>query len=176
MRLLQAQFPGMKDRIRYKEKGELRVILNLMVLLYNFQCSRIGHNEIFTTFMNDEDNYYMATTAVILMKKQTWTIFLELPDYNNHGKVNVLQLIHIYKDNKTYILLIILSFFTTFNSLTLLLSHLPLSSSSFAFTLLFTGLLLLTRPLACTDINAPTAAAIVLLNAFLLRLSSSRRR
>jgi len=58
MRMLQAQFPRMKDRIRYEEKGERRVILNLMVLLYNFQCSRIGHNEIFTTFMNDEDNYY----------------------------------------------------------------------------------------------------------------------
>ena len=48
----------MKDRIAYEEKGERRVILNLMVLLYNFQCSRIGHNEIFTTFMNDKDNYY----------------------------------------------------------------------------------------------------------------------
>jgi hypothetical protein len=58
MRMLQAQFPRMKDRIAYKEKGERRVILNLMVLLYNFQCSRIGHNEIFTMFMNDEDNYY----------------------------------------------------------------------------------------------------------------------
>lgn len=58
MRMLQAQFPRMKDRIAYEEKGERRVILNLMVLLYNFQCSRIGHNQIFTTFMNDEDNYY----------------------------------------------------------------------------------------------------------------------
>jgi len=48
----------MKDRIAYEEKGECRVILNLMVLLHNFQCSRIGHNEIFTTFMDGEDNYY----------------------------------------------------------------------------------------------------------------------
>jgi hypothetical protein len=70
----------------------------------------------------------------------------------------------------------ILLFFTTFYSLTLLLSPLPLSSSSFTFSLLFTGLLLLTRPPASTDTNAPTAAAIVLLNAFLLRLSSSRHQ
>ena len=58
MRMFQAQCPRMKDKMTYKEYGKRRVILNLMVLLYNFSCSRIGHNTILNTYMHDKNNYY----------------------------------------------------------------------------------------------------------------------
>ena len=61
MRMIQAQFPRLKDPIYYEENGERRVILNLMVLLYNFQCSRVGHNMILSSFMHNKKNYYGRT-------------------------------------------------------------------------------------------------------------------
>ena len=45
----------------YEEHGERRVILNLMVLLYNFQCSCVGHNMILSSFMHSENYYYGHT-------------------------------------------------------------------------------------------------------------------
>ena len=59
MRMIQAKFPRLQDKMKYEDIGERRVILNLMVLLYNFSCSKIGgHNEILSTFMHDRDNYF----------------------------------------------------------------------------------------------------------------------
>ena len=61
MRMIQAQFPRLKDPIYYEENGERRVILNLMVLLYNFQYSQVGHNMILSSFMHNKKNYYGRT-------------------------------------------------------------------------------------------------------------------
>ena len=58
MRMIQAQFPRLKDKLSYEEAGERRIILNLMVLIYNFQCSTIGHNEILNSYMNDKLNFF----------------------------------------------------------------------------------------------------------------------
>ena len=52
MRMIQGQFPRMKDSIVFEEAGERKVILNLMVLLYSFQTSAIGMNEILNSFMS----------------------------------------------------------------------------------------------------------------------------
>lgn len=46
MCMLQAQFPCLKDPLPYKEYGERRIILHLMVLLYNYNCSYVGVNQI----------------------------------------------------------------------------------------------------------------------------------
>jgi hypothetical protein len=58
MRMIQAQFPRVTEPIQYEVKGERRIILHLMVLLYNFQTSEIGINQILNSFMHDKNNYY----------------------------------------------------------------------------------------------------------------------
>ena len=50
MQGLQASFPRLKDRLRYEEFGERKVIVSLIVLLYNFRASTVGFNQISSTF------------------------------------------------------------------------------------------------------------------------------
>ena len=58
MRMIQGQFPRLKDRIVLEDFGERKVILNLMVLLYNYQASTVGINQILNTFMSKTDGFY----------------------------------------------------------------------------------------------------------------------
>ena len=58
MRTIQAQFPRLKDPLHYEEYGERRVILNLMVCLYNFNTSMVGVNEILNSFYEQEKYKY----------------------------------------------------------------------------------------------------------------------
>ena len=58
MRQIQGKFPRMLDKMRYEERGERRIILNLTVLLYNYSCSKIGQNQILSTYMHDRINYF----------------------------------------------------------------------------------------------------------------------
>jgi hypothetical protein len=51
MRALQASFPRLKDRMIYEEKGERRLIMNMIVLLYNFRASVVGLNQMQSSFM-----------------------------------------------------------------------------------------------------------------------------
>ena len=51
MRTIQAQFPRLKDPLAYEERGERKVILQLMVNLYNFQTTKVGINQILNTYM-----------------------------------------------------------------------------------------------------------------------------
>ena len=44
IRMVQGQFPLLKDAIQFEENGERKVILTLMVHLYNFHCVHIGTN------------------------------------------------------------------------------------------------------------------------------------
>ena len=50
MRMIQGQFPRVKDKLRFEEWGERKVILRLMVHLYNFQTDQVGMNQILNTF------------------------------------------------------------------------------------------------------------------------------
>ena len=52
MRMIQGQFPRLKDPMVLEEFGERRVVLNLMVLLYNYQTKTTGINEILNSFMS----------------------------------------------------------------------------------------------------------------------------
>ena len=51
MRCLQGSFPRIKDKFRYEEKGERKLILQMIVLLYNFRASKVGQNQIASVYM-----------------------------------------------------------------------------------------------------------------------------
>jgi hypothetical protein len=51
MRGLQGSFPRLRDRLKYEERGERRIILEMIVLLFNFRSSTVGLNQIQSTFM-----------------------------------------------------------------------------------------------------------------------------
>ena len=64
MRGLQASFPRLRDRLRYEEQGERKLIIQVIVLLYNFRATTVGQNQIQTTFMpwleHDANGYVMS--------------------------------------------------------------------------------------------------------------------
>jgi hypothetical protein len=41
----------MKDNLRYEEKGERKLILQIILLLYNFRSSQVGQNKITSVYM-----------------------------------------------------------------------------------------------------------------------------
>ena len=51
MRMIQAQFPRLKDPIRLESNGDRKIIVRLMMALYNFQTYHIGHNTILNSYM-----------------------------------------------------------------------------------------------------------------------------
>ena len=52
MRMIQGQFPRLKDNLQLEEFGERKVVLHLLVLLYNYQTSKVGMNQILNSFMS----------------------------------------------------------------------------------------------------------------------------
>ena len=58
MRMIQGQFPRLKDAMVLEEFGERRVVLNLMVLLYNYQTKTTGINEILNSFMSSTKGFH----------------------------------------------------------------------------------------------------------------------
>jgi hypothetical protein len=42
MQGFQSSFPRFKDKVIYKERGERKIMLNLMVLLHNFRVTKVG--------------------------------------------------------------------------------------------------------------------------------------
>ena len=58
MRMIQGQFPRITDTLIFKESGDRRVILRLLVHLYNFNCAQVGHNEILNSFMEKKDGFF----------------------------------------------------------------------------------------------------------------------
>jgi hypothetical protein len=51
MQGFQSSFPRLKEKILYEEKGEWKIMLNLMVLLYNFRVAKVGQNQIQSVYM-----------------------------------------------------------------------------------------------------------------------------
>ena len=58
MRMIEGQFPRVKDPLIFEECGERKVILRLLTLLYNFQTSQVRMNQILNTFMENDSGYY----------------------------------------------------------------------------------------------------------------------
>ena len=61
MRALQSSFPRMLDRLVYEERGERRIMMKMMILLYNFRARLVGINQIKNVYManliQDANNY-----------------------------------------------------------------------------------------------------------------------
>ncbi len=51
MRMFQTSFPRVKDRFIYEERGERRICLKMLVLLYNMRVRMVGINQIRNTYM-----------------------------------------------------------------------------------------------------------------------------
>jgi hypothetical protein len=51
MRALQSSFPRLKDRFVYEERGERRITLKMLVLIYNMRARMVGINQIRNTYM-----------------------------------------------------------------------------------------------------------------------------
>ena len=51
MQMLQTSFPLVKDRFVYKERGEQRLYLKMLVLLYNMRAGMVSINQIRNTYM-----------------------------------------------------------------------------------------------------------------------------
>ena len=65
MRMIQGQFSSIKDQMFLEEGEDRKIIMNLLINLYNFQCVTIGHNQILLTFMKTP----AATTNEVLYLK-----------------------------------------------------------------------------------------------------------
>ena len=48
----------MKDSLKYEENGERKVILRLLTLIYNFQTSQVGMNQILNSFMEKDEGFF----------------------------------------------------------------------------------------------------------------------
>ena len=57
MRMIGGSFPRLKDALAYEENNDRKVILRLMVHLYNFQCSEIGINQILNSFCEKSGHF-----------------------------------------------------------------------------------------------------------------------
>ena len=56
MRGLQASFPRLKDRFVYEERGECRITLKMITLIYNMRARMVGINQIRNTYMEYLNN------------------------------------------------------------------------------------------------------------------------
>jgi hypothetical protein len=50
MHAIQSSFPRLKERFIYEEQGERKLILKMMILLYNVRARRVGINQIRNTY------------------------------------------------------------------------------------------------------------------------------
>ena len=57
MRMIQGSFPRLKDPLKFEEKGDRKIILRLMVHLYNFQTAQVGINQIMNSFMEKRGHF-----------------------------------------------------------------------------------------------------------------------
>ena len=51
MRSIQFLFPRLKDRFIYEEGGEQRIVLKMIVLLYNLRARLVGINQIRNVYL-----------------------------------------------------------------------------------------------------------------------------
>ena len=51
MRMIRVKFPRINERLIHKEFGDRRILLSLLICLYNYHCSTVGHNQILAVFV-----------------------------------------------------------------------------------------------------------------------------
>jgi len=64
MRMIEGQFPRLKDNCQLEDYGERKVILHLMVMLYNYQTSKVGLNQIMNVFMSKTPGFQSYNTTL----------------------------------------------------------------------------------------------------------------
>ena len=66
MRALQCSFPRLKDRFTYEENGERKIMLQMIVLLFNYRTRLVGLNHILNTYMPElgRDADYLVNSLV----------------------------------------------------------------------------------------------------------------
>eukprot|EP00536_Pseudo-nitzschia_multiseries_P017335 jgi/Psemu1/50459/gm1.50459_g len=55
---IQGGFPRIKDSMLLEETGDRKIILKLLVCLYNFQTARVGINTILNTYMSQTEGFF----------------------------------------------------------------------------------------------------------------------
>ena len=58
MRMIEGQFPRIKDPFMYETKGNRKIILRLLIHLYNFQTAQVGINQILNSFCEETEQTY----------------------------------------------------------------------------------------------------------------------
>jgi hypothetical protein len=66
MRQFQASFPRMKDEFRLETQGERRIILLLVVYLFNYRTNLVGCNQVCSTFMPHLEANALAARSIFL--------------------------------------------------------------------------------------------------------------
>ena len=59
---LLSSFPRLKERFPYEERGERKIMLSVIILLYNFRSRHVGINQILHVYMphlSAEANYIL---------------------------------------------------------------------------------------------------------------------
>ena len=57
MRAFQGSFPRLKDKFLYEEGGERKVMLKMMLMLFNYRARKVGINQIQNTYMPYLETY-----------------------------------------------------------------------------------------------------------------------
>ena len=57
MRMIGGLFPRLKDNVKLEEFGDRRIILHLMVMLYNWQTRKVGINHILNSYMSKTSGF-----------------------------------------------------------------------------------------------------------------------
>ena len=73
MRAIQSSFPRIKDRFLYEEYGERKIILKMMILIYNLRARKVGINQIRSVYMPDlihNANEYLEFNLSIGMNEE----------------------------------------------------------------------------------------------------------
>jgi hypothetical protein len=64
MRAFKASFPRLKDRFRYENTGERKLMLRLLILLHNVRARKVGINQIKNVYQKaldvDVNRYYLG--------------------------------------------------------------------------------------------------------------------
>ena len=52
MRAFQASFPLVKEKIRFEEQGERKLMMEVLPRLYNYRANNVGINQILNVFFS----------------------------------------------------------------------------------------------------------------------------
>jgi DDE superfamily endonuclease len=66
MRAIQGSMPRLTEKIKYETKGERKIVLKLVPLLYNLRLAKVGLNQLANTYVpgwSKDSSYYIKSTT-----------------------------------------------------------------------------------------------------------------